>query len=785
MDRSDVEFTVSLNTSPAEQQLYSLGEKMKSTAHIYSDVFRDVGQGFRTVGTPYQNSNNYNVPSTQVLERSLAMVGNSMEKFARIVEQISVRMVNFQTIGSSYTNTPNTIYSSNRIAGYLPSSTSSNVRPWFPTEHYTRSQVDAINDPNKVFNYLVNRRKEAKPFSDTYDIFNQIHSPMGAMGMYAIWNNLFGNKPPLGIEAPRSPWTAPKNKWTGTDGINTPVEQGKDIVDQEKKDNDELKEKLLLWSKIGATIYAIRKVLSGLAKVWKFGADTVAGTNQNINEEHGFFSIDPEGALRANSDKTRAMYYAGIRNMGENSPVSKEGFDYASRKISDMWETAVSGRNVDARTAIDAQRLRDFFGIDVTVAGLLTGEREGKTATDIQIDMMDKVEKQISKLAEADEITKGQVIDSLRNILGDELVDAIVANANKNLKIEASDLKLTVSEKLIQHGGSAIPSGNLTEATESAVKSISDLKNATDELKKTLLQQLSPAFVSVTGVITKLTNWLTRFFNDRVLDEYETETGSVAISSMNEINDIQIPFNSKKLKKQLKENADIKYENNKQRVAELLRTKDPIDALNALFFSQPDLTDASVLEKMGMAQQETTVAKALFGGKDEWENSDNPIIKRLKNYSYNGKKGQAAFLEMMKYGMSPSAPGYSAIEGNGTVEDKIMAFRWLADNVSEIEKAFSEEFGKNGKFDVTKSTMPVQYLYSAMMLGDAETQIKAIKQLAKESAKVLDNTVNITDVQHVDKNKNGRIDAGEVVFTVVVKDQYNNETRKTITADLQ
>lgn len=739
MDRSDVEFTVSLNTSPAEQQLDKFLEKVKSRSGIVYSVKTDSNGLIPTIPRNAPTTNDYNETNlpAKILIREL-------ERIFAVYRSQAQGMPGWRYAGSS-------VWNEQRKIGYdnLPQT----------ADNRLQETINFIYKNNQQkWRYAGSSRADS-----VYEDFEDLH----------VYDN--GDVPPK-----KPPFPSPS-----ADGNDTPAEQGKDIVEQEKKDNDELKEKLLLWSKIGATIYAIRKVISGLAKLWKFGADTASGVNRNLNEEHGFFSIDPEGALRANTDKTRAIMYAGIRNMGSNAPVSKEGLDYASSKMTEMWTAAMSGRNVDARTTIDVQRLKDFFGIDLSVAGLLTGEREGKTATDIQIDMMDKVEKQISKLAEADEITKGQVIDSLRNILGDELVDAIVANANKNLKIDASDLKLTISEKLIQHGGSAIPSGNLTEATESAVKSISDLKDATDELKKTLLQELSPAFVSVTGVITKLTNWLTRFLNGRVLDEYETETGSVAISSMNEINDIQIPFNSKKLKKQLKENASIKYENNKQRVVELLKTKDPIDALNALFFSQPDLIDTSVLEKMGMAQQEATVAKALFGGKDEWENSDNPIIKRLKNYSYNGKRGQSAFLEMMKNQMSPLAPGYSAVEGNGTVEDKIMAFRWLADNVPEIEKAFSEEFGKNGKFDVTKSTMPVQYLYSAMMLGDAETQIKAIKQLAKESTKLLDNTVNITDVQHVDKNKNGRIDAGEVVFTVVVKDQYNNETRKTVTADLQ
>ena len=41
-----------------------------------------------------------------------------------------------------------------------------------------------------------------------------------------------------------------------------------------------------------------------------------------------------------------------------------------------MWSSAMAGRNVDSRTAIDVQRLKDFFGIDLTAEGLFTGKRE-------------------------------------------------------------------------------------------------------------------------------------------------------------------------------------------------------------------------------------------------------------------------------------------------------------------------------------------------------------------------------------------------------------------------
>lgn len=786
MNKGDVEFTVSLNTSPAEQQLHSLTDKMKNAGHIYQDVFRDVGQGFKTVGTPYQNSNNYGVPSVQVLERTLALTANTMEKFARIVETISVRMVNFSTVGSPYSSTPRTIYASNNVAGYLPSSTSPNVRNWFPTEHYTHAQVESLNNPSKVFDYLISKRNNENPYTGVYDLFNQIHSPMGAMGMYGIWSNLFGKKGLLSLPAP-------KNVWAGADGIDTPEEQGKDVVEQDKKDNDELKEKLLLWSKIGATIYAIRKVIQGLAKLWKFGTETVAGTNSNINEEHGFFSIDPEGAMRANSDKTRAMLYAGVRNMGENAPVSKEGLDYASSKMTEMWTAAMSGRNVDARTAIDVQRLKDFFGIDLSVAGLLTGEREGKTATDIQIDMMDKVEKQISKLAEADEITKGQVIDSLKNILGDELVNAIVANANKNLKIDATDLKLTIAERIMKYGGSAIPSGDLTEKTTKAVDAISEFKESLQTLKNTIVSSdgINNAFVNFTKAIKSLTDWMTRKLN--VIEGEKNALGEVKdkVSIASLTNEEVSRYRNFKQKEN---DRNDKYKNKDALVKQYLRSGNPLEILNALYLSQPEVRSAADIENLGIKQQELEVGNAIRSGKLD-KNSSNPIIKALANYKYRNPntgeelEGYDAFIEelataeYLNWDTEDVKRLFSNTE-DMSEHEMLLAMRNFVKLNPTAKKAFSEAFDKGGVFDFGTSMDIIKYLYSTSMLGSPEEQFKAFQVLAKESYKVLDNTVNF-EVQHNDRDKNGRIDAGEVVLTVVVKDQYNNETRKTITADLQ
>lgn len=780
MNKSDIEFTLGLNTSPAEQRLYSLGEKIKSTAHIYNDVFKDVGQGFKTVGSPYQNSNNYGVPSTQVLERSITLVENVMEKFARIIETTSMRMVNYSMIGSPYTPSQRIIYSSpNNIAGYLPSSSSRNIRPWSPSEHYTHSQVDSINNPSKIFDYLVQKRMSEQitdnPYVGVYDTFSRINSPMGAMGMYSVWNNLFGGKMPIGIEAP-------KNVWHGADGNNTPAEQIKDVAEGDNKDNQELKEKLLIWGKIMATIYAIRKVITGLAKLWKFEADITTGANRNINEEHGFFTIDPEGALRANSDKTRAMMYAGIRNMGQNAPVSKEGLDYATNKMTEMWTSAMSGRNVDARTAIDVQRLKDFFGIDLSVPALLTGEREGKTATDFQIDMMEKVEKQISKLAEADEVTKGQVIDSLKNILGDELVNAIVANANKNLKIDASDLKLTIAERLMEHGGSAIPSGNLTQNTTLAIESLGNLSDEFQKLKNTLSTELAPAFSKVTSAIIGLVNWLNRKVNK--VDGTKNAVGGILFKTS--VASLTNDYNAYGEVSQKYDDSVDKFDKKDSRIARDLKSKNVYDIFEAMWLSQPEALDASSIENLGIKATKDLIGRKLIKGELD-PNSDNPVERALAKHTWKDAKGneyQGIEAFRMQLANDPSVKWNNTLAyqlfnnaQNLSPYEQVRAYEYFIKNNPDVQRYFTEAFDKGGALDYNTNMNAGRYLLQRAFYDSPEQLAEFLEEMKNQIKEVADNTVEFS-TQWTDKNHNGKKDYGELTVTVVVKDQYGNKIRE-------
>lgn len=801
MNKSDIEFTIGLNTSPAEQELNNLGNKIKNSNHYYNDLFKDVGQGFKMVGSSYQNSNNYGVPSTQVLERSLSVTANAMERFARIVETMSAQMVNFTTIGRAYTPQTGPINMGSNIAGYLPRyypsalSQSYNSRPLgLPSPDY------AIN-ANDIFDAMIKRRKaQEAPFSPINSIASeQFARTMNAYGMYETWNNNFGFNM-LGLPAPKGEDTETyigpggrkyrrrkqqKEKGLVQEEINA-------VTDENKKDNIELEEKLVKWGKIFGIVYGIRKLLQGMSNLWKFGATTSTSRNQNINEELGYFSIDPEGAMRANVDKTRSMIYAGIRNWGENAPVSKEGFDYTARKFTDMWTAAMAGRQVDAQTTIDAQRLKDFFGLDLTVAGLLTGQREGKTATDIQLDAMKKVEQQLSKLNEIDSTTKGQIIDSLKNIFGEEMINAIVTNFNKNLKLDTTELKTTLSERVMSMGGTAVPGKDLTEQTTLAVTALGNFAESIEELKNTFVEQFADIFVDATNTLSSFMNWVNRKLNkgENELNEIGETKNPLTISAATTGtswyshlsgggNNYYFPTTQK-----LEDESDV-FKDKKQRASDYLKGKTANEILAGIILSNADINNASNIENLAIGYNEKTVGEALY--KNDLS-GENDIVKEIVS-RYGNREGLLEAYKKFTPLVARSGNVIKLLSGEKmSMEERLKAYRDFAK--SEFgARLFMNSFMAGGAYDYNTTLNPFTYLFTPSFFSNNEEQLEAIRTFVKdiETQGWGDNRIQNADVvsDWKDKNRNGRIDAGEVELTLVIKDEQGKPIdEKPITFDL-
>lgn len=748
MNKSDIEFTIGLNTSPAEQAL----------SNLYNDVKSHNDRMQRLLANPTNFSEQKYTSDLSKLETMYGKYGNgsgtSVGNFTKSQYEVFSKLI---------ASVARYEYEMEKIAR-RGSSIMSSVNTYSTNKNRVDAHPGMFDERLKSVTDMELERLEIE------------RNKSVARGSYETWKNITSSN----ILALPAPEGAKK-----TEEEKTPVDIVKNVTDENKKDNIELNEKILKWGKILAIIHLVKRAINGLANVWKFGAEVATSRNANLDQDLGFFSIDPEGAMRANTDTTRAMLYAGIRNMGANSPVSKEGLDYTAQKFTEMWTAAMSGREVDARTTIDAQRLKEFFGIDLTVAGLLTGQREGKTATDVQLEVMKKVETQLTKLNEADQTTKGQVIDSLRNILGDEMVNAIVANFNKNQRIREGDTQYTVAEKLQQAGGSALNLRDFTEKTTEAVLSIGRLKESFEELKNTLVEDFAPAFVIVTDALSKLVDWVNRKLTKTTEDTVTPgglSTNFIVDSALRGSDEGEV-FGDKKQKKM---SASDKLKN----------ATTANEFLDAIYLLNPNLKTEGSLERLKQNQYINDAMDALASGSLD-ENSLNPLERYLANYEYGGLKGIEALRLAEKKGVFGSIKKggqwifRQAIRGNKVEQPTRagwditgLAYKNAKNQYSNWEDAFltsslfqsfaNTEFGVGGASDWNEEKGFFDYLmdpkyyetandwYDAVKkykdeLGDFGNEyIKSIKLPSKESLWGEDKKLQFDEVKFILETTDGR-----------------------------
>ena len=706
MNKADIEFTVGLNTSPAEQSL----------SNLYKDIQSHNNRMQKLLDNPAKYSEQKYISNLSKLETMQNRYG---------IDKVNINSNLPSSEYHRFMNLQNSVARYEREMNKLSQKSNSVISA---TNTYSANK-NMIDSHPGMFDARIKSVVEMELERLTTEENKSI-----ARGSYQTWKNLTSNN----ILALPSPEDLDKNKQDSQD--NKPAkEEVKALTEEDKKDNVELNDKLMKWGKIAGIIYSVKKVLEGLSKLWKFNAENISSRNANLNQDLGFFSVDPVGAMRANMDTTRAMMYAGVRNMGDNSPVSKEGLDYMSQKFTDLWTAAMSGREVDARTTIDVQRLKDFFGIDLSVAGLLTGEREGKTATDIQIDVMRKVEAQLAKLNDADQTTKGQVIDSLRNILGDEMVNAIVANYNKNMR---SDTSVSLVDRLTSAGGSALNGMDLTDKTTKAVTALASFKESLEDLKNTIVVEFSPAFVEVTKALTSLVDWVNRKITDKKQD---TLTPGAA-------------GNSLVLNKDLKSTSEgdvFGDKSNRKKLAQekLKNAKSADDILDAVYLLNPNLVNEGSLESIKQNQYINDAYDALASGVLD-PDSANPLERYLANYEYGGKKGLEALKLAEKKGVFGRGKESGmwifrqAIKGNriqrpkredywkgpvGTMmynnaETNYQTWFDFFKNFSMFSDFAKGEFGEGGGSDWTPEKGFFDYLLDPSYYKDADSYYEALQK---------------------------------------------------------
>jgi hypothetical protein len=123
------------------------------------------------------------------------------------------------------------------------------------------------------------------------------------------------------------------------------------------------------------------------------------------------------------------------------------------------------------------------------------------------------------------------------------------------------------------------------------------------------------------------------------------------------------------------------------------------------------------------------------------------------------------------------------------MEERLKAYRDFAK--SEFgARLFMNSFKAGGAYDYNTALNPFTYLFTPSFFSNNEEQLEAIKTFVKdiETQGWGDNRIQNADVvsDWKDRNNNGRIDAGEVELTLVVKEEGTGKVleRKPITFDI-
>lgn len=290
-----------------------------------------------------------------------------------------------------------------------------------------------------------------------------------------------------------------------------------EITDETKAQNKEYNEHYIKLSKL-------HKLLLGILAVWKSMQQvvkSVSARSAEINESAGYFSLDREGAFKSNVDKTRAMVYAGIRNMGETSPLTQSAFDNLTKKMQDVRTAALTGKGVDEQYTTAMQMLNSQFGLGMTAKELLT--KGDVNLTDIAVrDIKTLEDKVIPALAKMDSIQRDQMTNYLQTVYGSDIMNAVMSNFN--LRKGGADIDLLMN-RVISHGENEITNVPVGKYASELADSFAELKESWKALGDVLLQDFFPAIKfltnGLTGLVTKIRSIL--HFNTDVTENEEGE----------------------------------------------------------------------------------------------------------------------------------------------------------------------------------------------------------------------------------------------------------------------
>ena len=286
-------------------------------------------------------------------------------------------------------------------------------------------------------------------------------------------------------------------------------ETKKETVKEEKALNREHDAGIIKLFKITSILYGIKKLLQGIGKLWKFEVAQNTETTARDIKEKGFFSVDAYGAMHANTNKERASIARGLEYYGGAAPFSIDDFDSAVKALQELRNKAVSGQGIaDDQRVISLDRITRLLGLDWNIGQMLTNPN--LDLTEMISTLMDKVEKFLPNLDKLKNIDKALFINDAITSLGGKLMDAISYHANLNARTGGTDTLIGETKEV---GQSVYLPIDYTKSAKEFAEAFAKEVSTSKTLKKAFAQWIEKPALGLLGLKKGVEARTTQWFN--------------------------------------------------------------------------------------------------------------------------------------------------------------------------------------------------------------------------------------------------------------------------------
>lgn len=490
-----------------------------------------------------------------------------------------------------------------------------------------------------------------------------------------------------------------------------------EITDETKAQNREHNESYIKLSKLHKLLLAILGVWKAMQQI----AKNVIHRASEVNENLGYFSIDREGAFYANVDKSRAMVYAGMRNMGAANPLTKSDYDAVTTRMQEQRTNALTGKGLDKDYATAMQVLNQKWGLGLSAAQLYT--KGDVNLTEIENRDLKKIEEEIlPALAKLPSLQRDQFTNYLQTIYGANTINALMAN--RNLR-DAGSASGALIDRLLLHGENEVSNVNVSKYSSELADSFAELKESWKELGDILLMDFFPAIKAVTGGLKAFVDWLHSKFNwkseDVSYDAIEGESylwgGANMLDKSSSFYD-RAHFGESIFGKTPDDKETIEYfkkKNAKAEAAEIMRNARRTgylsfnDAFKAVAYSSTDVTGGKLIRGMESGNIDNQL-RAVYQMYLDRTLSDSKYNKIYSNI-LQGKLGVMAYNTLGNYGARLS------------YEDFISRF-----DEQVLTNLLSEYYGEGGILDLSKSDLedPAEGLFKGLSTSQRAAAISRL-----------------------------------------------------------